>query len=192
MTLLGVDTESGGVDLHYSLLTVNFSLIDSSNFQVIDKLNLKLKPNPINGRVEFLVQGEALRVNNINLATHELESITYKESRSIIFRWLQNNHMLFGKLMPFGNGVSRDIELITNNTISLESWNNFCYKNPIELISIGNFLKFLGKIPLDQKLSLSSMAEYFGHKLEEDKVHTADYDVELSSFVIKGYRDMLS
>jgi hypothetical protein len=189
MVLLGIDTESGGISQEFDLLTLSLSVI--IDFEIVESLNLKVKPDPVNGRTQFFVQAEALRVNGIDLAQHDLEAITYSESKKIIYEWLKEMKEKYGKLLPFGNGISRDIQLITRYTISSKSWDQFVKRNPIELTSIGNFLKIIGAIPEDQSLALSNIAEHFGATIDPDAVHTAEYDVWLGAQALKGYSSFI-
>jgi hypothetical protein len=189
MVLLGIDTESGGISQEFDLLTLSLSVI--IDFEIVESLNLKVKPDPVNGRTQFFVQAEALRVNGIDLAQHDLEAITYSESKKIIYEWLKEMKGKYGKLLPFGNGISRDIQLITRYTISSKSWDQFVKRNPIELTSIGNCLKLMGLIPEDQSLALSNIAEHFGATIDPDVVHTAEYDVWLGIQALKGYSSLM-
>jgi hypothetical protein len=116
----------------------------------------------------------------------------YKESKQFIYDWLKDAKNDFGKLLPFGNGVSRDIQLITKFTISPKTWETVVMKNPIELTSIGNNLKMLGLIPMEQSLALSKIASYFGVEIDEEKVHTAEYDVWLGTQVLKHYNQLIT
>jgi hypothetical protein len=189
MVLLGIDTESGGISQEFDLLTLSLSVI--IDFEIVESLNLKVKPDPVNGRTQFFVQAEALRVNGIDLAQHDLDAICYREAKQMIFGWLDGMHRMHGKLMPFGNGIARDIQMITKYTISSKSWDMFVKRNPIELTSIGNCLKLMGLIPEDQSLSLKNIATYFGAEIDEDKVHTAEYDVWLGIQALKGYSSLM-
>ena len=189
MKLLGIDTESGGISTDYDLLTLSLNVIE--DYEIIDTLNLLVKPDSVSGRTQYFVQGEALRVNGINLGQHDLDAICYREAKQMIFGWLDGMHQEHGKLMPFGNGIARDIQMITKYTISSKSWDMFVKRNPIELTSIGNCLKLMGLIPEDQSLSLKNIATYFGAEIDEEKVHTAEYDVWLGIQALKGYSSLM-
>jgi len=189
MTLLGIDTESGGITTDYDLLTLTLSIVE--NYEIVSTLDLKVKPDPVDSRTEFFVQGEALRVNGIDLGKHDLEAIPYRDSKRIIFNWLSESKEKYGKLLPFGNGIKRDIELITKYTISQKAWDMNTVRNPIELTTLGNNFKMLGIIPREQSLSLSNMAKYFGVEVNDDLAHTASYDVWLGTQVLKGYNSLI-
>ena len=189
MKLLGIDTVSS-TGIGNSILTLNMSIIDD-NFDIAESLNLKLKPDPIEGRSLYTVDAEAMEVNKIDLAKHDAEAITYKQSKTIIYEWLEQMYEEYGFLTPFGNCIQGDIDSIIALTITKNSWNNFVSYNPIELLSIGNFLKFAGKIPEDQSLSLSKLAEFLGVKIDTNLVHSAEYDVWIGAQIIKYYFELL-
>jgi len=190
MTLLGIDTESGGIfrsgEIMPSLLSLNMSIVDS-NFNIQEKFDLLLKPEPINGRVNYVIQAEALKVNGINLIEHDLEAINYKDSKGRIYKWLNSMKSKYGNLTPFGNCVQGDVDIITWFTISPDSWENLVDRRVIELTSIGKCLQFMGLIPEDQSLSLSKIAEYLGVKVDDTQTHTADYDVWLGAKTLEAY-----
>jgi hypothetical protein len=190
MTLLGIDTESGGIGLEYSLLSINFSIIDD-NCEIVESLDLKLKPDPINGRSEYFVQAEALRVNKINLAQHDLEAISYKESKSVIYKWLEKTTKEYGNFTVFGQKVERDVELITRYTISENSWYNFVNRRVIDTISLGKYAQLIGLIPETQSLSLSKITDYLGVEVDENRIHDAQYDVMLGAQYLKWFKDNL-
>jgi len=192
MTLVSADTESGGISLDCSLLSVCFSLLNGK-LEPIHTLNLKVKPDPdADGRVAYKIQAEALAVNGINLIEHDKAAITYKESKPIIYNWLKEMHDSYGSLTFFGNNIQRDIDLITNYTISENSWNNFCDRRVIDTSVIGKFLQLAGKIPEDQSLSLSKITKYYGVDVSKYGVHTSDGDVLLGIELIKNYLKEIS
>ncbi len=192
MTLLGLDTESGGISVDCDLLQINLSVIND-NFEIVDKLSLDVKPDPYNGRTSYQnIEAEALRVNKIDLAQHDLTAITYKESKPIIYNWLQNAYSQYGSLTPFGQNVQRDINIITRYTISTDSWFNFCDRRVIDTISLGKFAQMLGIIPMSQSLSLSKVTKYLGIEVDESLLHTAEYDVALGAKYIQCLYEKLS
>ena len=187
MKLLGIDCETTGLHSESQLLTLYMNVVDSNSFTVIDSINLLLKPDPVEGRVIWSVQTEAMQVNKINLTTHEKKAITYKAAKPLVYNWLsQYNH-----LTPFGNCVSGDIEKITKYIISEGSWHSFVDRRVIELTSIGKTLQLLGKIPETQSLSLSNISKFLGMEPDAKKLHTAQYDVDLGLWVLEKYTEMM-
>lgn len=184
MYLLGVDAEFGGLAPECSLLTTYFAVIDS-NFEEVNSLRLLVKPDPVNGKTQYVVEAEGLAVNGINLVEHEQTAIPYKEAKRVLYDWLFKAFTQYGRLMPFGNGINGDIERICSSLISKDSWNNFTHNCPIDTIVLGQAAKLRGKLPEDQSLALSKVTQYLGYEVDESKVHTDKYDVELNTFWIK-------
>lgn len=184
MRLLGIDTESGGIGLDYSLLTVNLSVLND-NFDIIDQLDIAVKPNPINNRSAYFIQAEALQVNNINLVEHDKIAVPYKDGATIIYNWLDDAFHKYGKFTPFGQNIQRDIDLITKCTLSPLAWENFVDVRVIDTIVLGKFAQLVGVIPETQSLSLSKITRYLGIEVDSALLHTAQYDVALNAKYFK-------
>jgi hypothetical protein len=191
LTLLGIDTETTGLLPESQLLTLYMGIVDD-NFKIIQSLDLKIKPDPINGRTVYShIEVEALAVNKIDLIDHDKVAITYKQSKTIVYKWLEEMYSLYGHLTPFGNMVQGDVDKICECLISRGAWDNFCDRRVIELSGIGKTLQLMGKIPETQSLSLSKISKYFEMQVDDNLLHTAKYDVEVGAFVLKKYLDLL-
>lgn len=190
MKLLGIDTETGGLDSpDVSLLTASF-VIFSPTYKILDKLSLNLKPDLVNGRTNFVIQAEALAVNKIDLIEHNKIAISYKEGGTLLYNWLQDKKNKYGKLTPFGNLVQGDISKIVRTLISLGTWGTFVDNRVIELTSIGKNLQIQGKIHEKQSLSLGALADFFEIKVDKSLLHTAEYDVILGAEILKAYNKL--
>jgi hypothetical protein len=194
MALLGLDIETTGLHSTANLLTLYMAII-GEDFQVRESLDMKLKPNASTDergeRPIYSVQAEAMKVNGIDLIQHDLDAISYKEAKTPIYNWIQEMSIKYGELTPFGNLVTQDINKITECTISRPSWDNFVDRRVIELSSLGKTLQFLGRIPKDQSLSLSKIANFFNIQADPNLIHTAAYDVWLGTQVLKGYTSLM-
>ena len=180
MVLLGIDTEGGGLELEYSLLTLNM-VVYNDQFKKLSELDLKLKPD--DGM--YKVNAEALEINRIDLVEHSRTAITYKSSKTVIYNWLNEMYNTYGLMTPFGQAIQRDEDLIHYYTLSKNTWQNFVDRRCIDTVSISKFLQLIGKLDSDQSLSLSNLAEYLGVEIDEHLVHTAAYDVELGAELLK-------
>lgn len=182
MIFLAIDTEGGGIGPNYSLLSAYFAVfrMNDDGYDTLSSLSLLLKPDEINGKSEYLIQGEALRVNGINIGEHDLNAIQYKEAKPIIYNWLNDNFGLYDKLVPIGHGVQRDIELITKYTISEKSWINFVDPRVIDTISLCKFAQAVGFFPEGISISLSKIVKSIGIEIDEKLIHTAEYDVTMN------------
>jgi len=191
MTFLGIDLELSGLHEDSCILTLYMCVLDK-NFKICDELSMDLKPEPVNGRSQYLVEPEAMKINGIDLLSHDELAITYKQSKTIIYQWIEKMNAKYGHLTPFGNNIQGDIDKICKFTIAKESWQNHVNRTVIELTSLGASLKSLGKLPLDQSLSIENMAIYFGKKVDRQRLHTANYDVELGAYILKNYLEMMN
>lgn len=169
-----------------NLLTATFIVFDLE-LNPLKKLRLWVKPDPVDGRTIFQVEPEALAVNKIDLIEHDKKSITYKEAKPILYQWLSETSAEYGYLIPFGNQVQGDINKITETIISKNSWSQFVDRRVIELSSLGQTLKVMGKIPFEASLSLGSIAKTLGIPFCEDSWHDDEYDVNLGASVLAEY-----
>jgi len=177
----------GSVDLEYSLLSVYLMAIDD-NFQQIDELNLLVMPD--DGK--FIVQGEAMGVNKIDLYAHSLKAKPYKEAGTILYQWLDkltNKGQI--KFTPIGHGIVGDIKFITKYLISRGSWEKFVSYRTLDTSSVCQFLKSCDMFPETVSGSLVSLAQHFGIEADENAAHNAKYDTELTFKVFVALRKIL-
>ena len=192
MKLLGIDLELTGLHNESDILTLYMGVFDD-NFKIIDELDLNLKPDPgSENRSVYSVQPEAMSVNKIDLIQHDSIAITYKQSKTIIYKWIEEMRSKHGPLTPFGNSIQSDINKICERTVNQESWYNHVNRTVIELTSLGAAFKKSGSIPVEQSLSIENMAIYFGKKIDFKRLHEAKYDVELGGYILKNYMEMMN
>lgn len=166
------DNETGGIGLKYSLLTTYFTVTDE-NFIPIDSLDLTLKPDD----GDYIVCGEAMRVNRIDLSTHDIGACTYKDAKPKLYDFLKRNSSAGNiKLIPCGQGIRGDIEQIIDKLISKGSWETFCSYRVFDTSVFAQGLKIAGIFPKEVSGSLSSMADYFGIVYDKNILHTASGD----------------
>lgn len=178
-TYIALDNETGGVTDDTSLLTSYLVILDQ-NFQVIDELELAMKPKD----GIYHVNGEAMGVNKINIVEHDKVAITYQQAGTKLYDFLKK-HTNNGatKLIPWGHNVNFDIIGLQNNIITKNSWNHFVSYRVIDSGVIAQVMKIIGLLPDDNKGSLEHLASFF--KLEHGILHTAKADTLLTVEVIK-------
>ena len=188
---LHLDGEMGGREVTYSLLTMYFGVTDL-DFKPLGELYLKVKPDD----GIYIVGGQGLRVNKIDLAKHDLEAITYKQASSILYTFL-NEHAANGRrLIPVGHGVRGDIKhIIGHKLLSEGSWNQFCTYHYLDTSVILQFLRACNKIPMDCDGSVGALAQMLGIKVEGD-LHDSKVDAVttakiLQKFIHMGMGDVL-
>lgn len=175
-----IDTETGGIEREASLLTTYLEILDE-NLNTIDSLYLETKPND----GVYKVTGTAMKINGIDLATHDAKAITYKEAATLLYQFLEKNKAEDGQLKPIGQNVKFDIIKITDNILSDKSWNQFVSYRILDTAVIAGFLIEVGKLPKDLSAGLKAMAQYFGVGIQEEFGHDARNDVALTIAVYK-------
>lgn len=179
-----LDTETGGVTNDSSLLSVHFRVFSlPEELKNSSSLSLELKPDD----GVYRACGEALRVNNINLAEHDKKAIAYSEAKPILFEFLRS-HSNGGKdkLIPLGHNVAFDIAMVTNNIISKSSWNNFVSYRSLDTGCVAQFLIAAGM--LDGAVTSGSMeslskiysVDYRALGYDKPQPHSARYDVDMT------------
>lgn len=180
---LHIDAEMGGRDYKYSLLTAYF-LVTDAHFVKIDDLYLRVKPDD----GDYLISGQGMGVNGINIQKHDAIAIPYKQARTILFNFLntQTNYSLGKtKLVPVGHGVRGDIQHLIGKVISEGSWEQFCSYHYIDTSVVLQFLRACGKMPMDCDGSVSALAKYFNIPIEGN-LHDAEVDTKLTAAILKN------
>ena len=183
---LFLDNEMGGLERDkYSLLTVYLMATDDQ-FNVIGDLYLYLKPDD----GIYKVCGEAMNVNRIDLKVHDTKAITYKEGATKLYLWLKGlTEDGKNKLTPVGHGVYGDVEWIIYHLLSRGSWEHYTSYRKLDTQAVCQFLKACGKFPESVSGSLTSIAKYFNIPVDENAVHDAKYDTELTYKVFLKLRE---
>ena len=185
--LIFIDCEMGSVELDYSLLSSYFFATDD-NFQRIDELELLVKPDDN----RYIVCGEAMNVNKINLRVHDTKAIPYKTAGTTLYNWLDRlTDRGRVKFTPVGHGIYGDIKFIQKYLISRGSWEKFISYRVLDTSAVVQFLKTCGKFPEDVSGSLGSLAKYFSVPYDENLAHSAEYDVKLLFGVFQGLRKLI-
>lgn len=176
-----LDGEMGGIGIEFSLLTISF-LITDKNFNTLDELNLKLKPD-VGG---YIVTGEALGINHINLVEHDKDAIPYKKGGTILYNFLKKNSNNGSiKLISVGHGYSVDLDQIWDKLIGRPTWETFVSYRRLDTSVALQFLKMCGMFPDTVSGSLESLCKHFNinngtlHDAKTDALNTRDVLKEL-------------
>lgn len=185
---VSIDTETGGIGLDKSLLTLAFVLY-SDELRQVDKLCLAVKPDD----GIYHVTGRAMEINKIDLAKHDKIAIPYKQAGTKIYEtvswWSKIQTGGIQHLVPIGKNVHGDIDHICDKLMKRATWEQFVSYRLLDVSSVLQFLKLAGKMPLDISGSLQSICEHFGiktdnlHEAEADAVMTVDALTELRNLV---------
>lgn len=179
MKYLHLDAEMGGRDLEFSLLTAYFRVTDQ-NFNTLDSLSLAVKPDD----GVYIVSGQGMTVNKIDLAQHDKVAITYKEAKPLLYKFLstQSNNGK-DKLTPVGHGVRGDIDHVIDKLISTGSWEQHCTYHYIDTSVVLQFLRACGKLPTHIDGSVTGLVDYFQIPVADAKWHDAEYDTIMTMLV---------
>lgn len=183
-----LDAEMGSVDLEYSLLSVYLMAVNDK-FEIIDELELLVKPD--DGK--FIVNGEAMGINKIDLYAHSLKAKPYKEAGTILYKWLNKlSNDGKEKIIPIGHGVTGDIKFITKYLISRGSWEKYVSYRILDTSSVCQFLKSCNRFPESVSGSLESLGKHFDITVDENDLHDAKYDTVLTFKVFQELRKIIT
>jgi hypothetical protein len=150
-----------------------------------------------------------MAINGIDLIQHDNIAITYKEAKTILYKFLLKictNSSDPGapldtflatpwaiRLTPVGHGVLGDINHITDKLISVGSWEKFCSYHYIDTSVVLQFLRACGKMPQDIDGSVTGIAKHFFPNISLNDLvpglaHEAKFDTQMT---MKVYEKMV-
>lgn len=178
------DVETTGLQTHCNLLTVCFVMLDR-NLEKLDSLNISLKQE--NG---YYVFPEAMGVNKIDIVKHHSTSMDLINARQILHSFIKKYKKQYA-LITIGHNVSFDIKFILASGLLTESeyYRSFG-RNPIDTLTIAQFLKVCGTIPEKQSLSLTHLCKTYKLTKNENLQHSAEYDTNMTIDLLKYFRSM--
>jgi len=181
---LAADSETGGLDQNtHSILTLYLAVLDEK-FNVVSELDLKIKPDD---GAPYIVTGEALAINRIDLAKHDKEASTVTDAATKIYYFLKKESSEgTDKLMFLGHNVSFDEGFILSQLIKKKVWNLFVSYHKVDTVPVAQFLKLQGKIPKQTPLNLEKLAVALGIRVNRENLHTARGDTLLCVEVLKA------
>lgn len=178
---LPFDCETGGFDpTKTDLLTAYFGIFDE-NFQKLDELDLKLRPD--HGGYPIAEEG-ALKVNGIDLAKHmaDPETIAYSQGKARLQALLKKHLKKQGKysnLRPLGHNLPFDINWVQHHLIKKDEWDKTVHYGILDTKALADLLKDSGIFPSDTG-TLVSVAKFLGvamrnaHNAKEDTLMCVD------------------
>jgi DNA polymerase III alpha subunit (gram-positive type) len=185
---IAFDCETTGVNDNSNLLTVSFIILDE-NLTEKDILNLSLRQN--NG---YYVYPKALEINKIDIIKHHSTSLDLIDARIKLLEFLTKNKERFN-LIPIGHNIQFDIKFIKQSGLLSEyEYNSYISCNPLDTLSIAQFLKLSGKLHEKQSLSLVNLCSSYKLKRHEDEKleHSAEYDIKMTIKLLKFFKDVVN
>jgi len=179
---LPFDTETGGVKEESTLLTAHFAICDAK-FNIVDELDLTVRPNGRVGEVAYNITARALEINHIDLIKHDAVAKTFSEAGGELreFIWKHSNNGKI-KLIPVGKNIAFDVKKVNDQLLGAPAWNQFVSYRMYDITSMVFMVKRKGLLPADAPESLEELAKYFGLNFEW---HTAKGDNYAGIEVVK-------
>lgn len=192
MTLLFIDTETGGISLDCSILTVTLTALRFGDTKIfpVDKLDLKVKPND----GIYRIQPGALKVNGIDLVEHDTTAITYKDASERITQFLiKLNTGESRRPTLCGQHVIFDLDhLLNSGVVDRDLWRKKVDPRYIDILCLAKFAMLSGDIPEGQSLKLIDLVHFFNIPVDASRLHTSDYDNELAAQVLFAFKKMFA
>lgn len=182
ISYLFLDCEMGGREVKYSLLTAYFLATDS-RFHKVGDLYLEVKPDD----GTYIVSGQGMSVNQINLQEHDKRAVTYKDSKTPFFNFIQKMYQKLGRLTPVGHGVKGDIEHVIGRLTSQGSWEQFCTYHYIDTSVVLQYLRAIGKMPENGDGSVKALHDDFFQLKVEGEDHDCRVDTLKTMGVMKEF-----
>lgn len=169
MKVVVCDTETGGLNPRYSLLTAAFILVDLNEGKIIDSIDFQFEPE------EFILNADAMEVNKLDV--RDWNGCTYQDGDSQLKTWLRK-HFVSEKAIFCAHNAMFDMSFV--QAYLPRSAKQFSFR----LLDTTSFGLLFTKQGLIASPSLNCMLEYFNIKQDESKRHTALHDAELTADLI--------
>jgi oligoribonuclease (3'-5' exoribonuclease) len=188
--LIACDTETGGLDQNEcDLLTCYMAVVDE-NDNIVDELDLKLKPD--NGRLP-VAHAEALKTNGINIQNHlaNPDTITYSAGAEKITQMLKKYREKgrYSNLLFSGFNCAFDRKFVHKHLIDQKEFEKLVHYKDVDVMQAIDFLKRVGWLPPSIG-NLGSCIEYF--QLPKGHAHTAKDDIIMTLAVDKKIKELMN
>lgn len=174
MRYISLDTETGGLGLDKSLLTLGI-VIANDNFKVLAEHHWHIKPND----GIYKVTGKALEINGIDLKNHDATALTEKDTGTNLYNTLHAwSAAGKDKLVVIGKQVDGDIAHIWDKLLKRETWEQFVSYQKIDVSALYWTMRGVKAFPADLKGSLKDIAIHYGMDISD--LHDALGDARLT------------
>ena len=180
------DVETTGLDARWNTIH-QLSFIIEIDGEVKESVNYHIRP--IDGKK---IDEEALEVSNLTID----QVLQYPEAKGIYKELVQTLSKYVGKydkndkfFLVGYNNASFDNQFlrewfVDNGDKYFGSW---FWPNPIDVYVLASVDK-MSKRPEMPNAKLGTMAEYYGYKVDDEQLHNAMYDVELTRNIYNDIR----
>lgn len=183
--LLGLDLETTGLDKNSTSVT-QIALVHYNGEQRLSDFNMYVRPQE---HLNFELG--ALKVTNKTFADYSKHQDREEAAKLLV-------HYLVRQVFP--SAGNKEIKIVGHNvafdvvrlrdflaSYNITGWDSVFSYRLIDTATIGQFLRDTGVIKLD-KMSLGNLAKALGIEVEDNKLHDALVDVDLT---FKCYFEML-
>jgi DNA polymerase III epsilon subunit-like protein len=178
---IAYDLETTDEHPHCSDILTGYFAFLNQDFQKIDELQIKCKPND---NQTYRVNPNALEVNKIDLIRHHKEALPY----SVVSKNLETKLELHtnyadpaSALIYIGHNCGFDKFFI--KTLLIPKWDYYVKRKGLDTALIATFLQEKGTIPKNLNTSLKDLAEFFG--ISNENAHTSHGDVLMTIEIVK-------
>lgn len=180
---LFLDTETGGLDPQYSLLTLA-AVIADKDFNPIrggnkeDTLYLQVR------HPEYLVTPGAMTINKIDLVHHSAVGLKIEDARVAFEEFIKKGLTMSGtsKLMPVGHNLAFDLRFIWAQLMPREVWERYCGYHFLDTMTVARFFNAIGL--LQSGCNLVDLRELF--QIETGEAHNALADTQATLAVARA------
>jgi len=172
-----LDVETGGTIIGQHALLTLYICVLSDELQIMDELDLKLKPD--DGILELgkNVEQGALEVNEIDLVKHLADpaTVTYSMGKRLFIEFCKRNMSGKRSLRPGGHNImSFDVPFIQAAlNITSKEWDEIFHYRVVDTMPLMTALQFAGWLP-EELGGQESLIKYYG--VPALKAHVAKND----------------
>lgn len=178
------DCETGGLDPHYSLLTLAAVATDKE-FQPLfggnddDTLYLEIR------HPTYIVTPEAMTINKIDLVTHSARGLKLEDAQQKFEKWLGQVHARskVWRLTPAGHNVPFDLKFVWEQLMFPDTWHKHCGYHTFDTVTLAGFFNSVGLIK--SKCNLTALCEYF--EIPLSNAHNAMADTKATIELAKQF-----
>jgi DNA polymerase III subunit epsilon len=169
MKLFVLDTETGGLDpTVHSILSLALVTLDLESRTIGPSIEIKISEGV------YIVNSEAMAINNIDLKEHSIDAKTPTGSINIIKQFLKGHRTpvnLVGHNVQFDIGFLKRLYRLADNKM-VGNYGDLFSHRVVDTCSILRFLHHSGKVPIDVSSSDRAFA-HFDIKIDKKDRHTA-------------------
>ena len=178
------DLETSGTDEHETDLLTLWGAVLDEQFNIIDTIDLAVKPK----NKYYRVEAEAMGVNKINLAQHDKVALSYEAGVRRLANFLSvyarvENEVAKNKLVFCGHNCPFDRKYL-RAFLSQQVEETFFERHSLDTGAIARFLLVTGRLPKEVGSSLPRLMKHYGVHFGAAGAHNAEADTRATLEVL--------